>query len=347
LSFFANSSSSPVSRNVPYAEAKTPRAVIQRAFGDGVCVEEAARALREPNAPPPFFVFFSPSSFAAFGHRRARQKPEKVRHARAMNGVPNASEDISAPRSADLSLAASAATKEEIARAPASFAAAAVAGNSGSPAYAAESAGTAKASPPSSAGRASTRHASTSILRNPGSSAETICARASGWTERNTSGTALSPVERNVEPATKARRRRAAARAAPSSSSSSLAEPPSDSEETSASSASMGEHASSRRSISASSISASSIDDESVVPGGNRRSSDAAASANRVAASHLSKRDPEDASPELAPSTRFPKTHAAAYPECPRRRSSETGGSGNETPELTPELPTLALRVMA
>ena len=42
LSFFANSSSSPVSRNVPYAEAKTPRAVIQRAFGDGVCVEEAA-----------------------------------------------------------------------------------------------------------------------------------------------------------------------------------------------------------------------------------------------------------------------------------------------------------------
>ena len=119
-----NSSSSPVSKNVPYASAKTPRDVTHASFIDRV----VPRCSREPSKPGR-----SPASIAApptTGHaRRACILPSTV-HA-ALTKPPNASDRITSPRSDARSLEDAATTNAETVRSPIS---AARAGSSGSPA---------------------------------------------------------------------------------------------------------------------------------------------------------------------------------------------------------------------
>mmetsp|Transcript_12982 Transcript_12982/g.52290 ORF Transcript_12982/g.52290 Transcript_12982/m.52290 type:complete len:232 (-) Transcript_12982:1589-2284(-) len=118
-----NSSSSPVSRNVPYASAKTPRDVTHASFIDRVVPSvswEPSKPGRSPRigiAPPP-----------TTGHaRRACILPSTV-HA-ALTKPPNASDRITSPRSDARSLEDAATTNAETVRSPIS---AARAGSSGS-----------------------------------------------------------------------------------------------------------------------------------------------------------------------------------------------------------------------
>mmetsp|Transcript_13012 Transcript_13012/g.56597 ORF Transcript_13012/g.56597 Transcript_13012/m.56597 type:complete len:234 (+) Transcript_13012:1477-2178(+) len=117
-----NSSSSPVSKNVPYASAKTPRDVTHASFIDRVVPSvsrEPSKPGRSPRiAPPP-----------TTGHaRRACILPSTV-HA-ALTKPPNASDRITSPRSDARSLEDAATTNSETVRRPISEARA---GSSGSP----------------------------------------------------------------------------------------------------------------------------------------------------------------------------------------------------------------------